>query len=112
MKSKHRFLTNKRQFECSRKMVLKRASRPSESSAPPPAPPTSSNAPVWTAEAELSLFSALIQHKVAGPSKHFQMALVTEKVNQGKPKKRPKILGLIPFEMNNYKQKRKRSKKS
>ncbi|XP_059079196.1 MRG/MORF4L-binding protein-like [Tigriopus californicus] len=60
-------------------MVLKRPSRPSESSsaATPKDPP-----PLWTSEAELSLFSALIQHKVAGPSKHFQMALVTEKVNQ------------------------------
>ena len=44
----------------------------------------SDNLDVWNTENELKLFKALISHKPAGISKHFQMALIINKLTQGK----------------------------
>ena len=42
------------------------------------------NPELWNTENELKLLQALITHKPTGISKHFQMALILNKLSQGK----------------------------
>ena len=41
----------------------------------------------WSTENELKLFDAIMTHKPTGIGKHFQMALVLNKLSQGKQRR-------------------------
>ena len=45
------------------------------------------NADLWNNENELKLLQTLITHKPTGISKHFQMALILNRLSQGKYRK-------------------------